>query len=102
MQTFLSVVGFSEQYVYLHTSLYQAVNVLGIILFARFADSGNVLRRTAIVQLPGALLFLFYLPLCMTKEVGAAAYIWLLLISTIQSITFALHTVCEYKVSGWT
>lgn len=97
MQTFLSTVGFSEQHIYIHASLFQAVNVLTILFCARFADTRNVLRRTAIVQLPGALLFLFYLPLCILKGVSTAAYVWLLVISVLQSVTFALHTICEYK-----
>lgn len=98
MQTFLSVTGFSEKQIYLHASLFQAVNVLTILLCARFADRGNIIRRTAVVQIPGALLFLFYLPLCFLENVSAAAYLWLLLISVVQSVTIALHTICEYKI----
>ena len=97
MQTFLSTVGFPEQQIYLHASLFQAVNVLTILLCARFADSGNLLRRTAIVQIPCGLLFLFYLPLCILNDVSSAAYLWLLLISVFQAVTIALHTICEYK-----
>ena len=97
MQTFLSTTGFSEKYIYFHASLFQAVNVLTILFCARFADSGNVIRRSAIVQIPGALLFLFYLPLCILKDVSVTAYLWLLLISVLQSATIALHTICEYK-----
>ena len=96
MQTFLSVSGFSEQHIYIHASLFQAVNVLVILVCARFADK-NALRRTAIVQIPGALLFLCYLPLCIWKGASTVAYVWLLLICLFQSVTFALHTVCEYK-----
>lgn len=98
MQTFLSITGFSEQHIYIHASLFQAVNVLTILLCARFADKGNVLRRTALVQIPGGLLFLFYIPLCILQEVSTEAYLWLLLVSLLQSVTFALHTICEYKV----
>ena len=97
MQTFLSITGFSEQHIYIHASLFNAVNVLTILFCARFADTGNVIRRSAIVQIPGGLLFLFYLPLCMIHNVTVSAYIWLLLISILQSVTFALHTICEYK-----
>jgi len=97
MQTFLSTTGFSEQHIYIHASLFQAVNVLTILLCARFADKGNVLRRTALVQIPGGLLFLFYLPLCMLRQVSTTAYVWLLLVSLLQSVTLALHTICEYK-----
>lgn len=97
IQTFLSTIGFSEQHIYMHASLFQAVNVLTILLCARFADTGCVLRRTAIVQIPGALLFLMYLPLCIKQDSSAAAYVWLIAISVFQSVTFALHTICEYK-----
>lgn len=97
MQTFLSITGFSEKYIYFHASLFQAVNVLTILFCARFADTGNVIRRSAIVQIPGALLFLFYLPLCVLNDVSTASYLWLLLISVLQSVTIALHTICEYK-----
>ena len=99
MQTFLSVTGFSEQYIYLHASFFQAVNILVIFLCARFADRGNPIRRAAIVQIPGALLFLLYLPLCILKNVSLFSYLWLLLISLLQSAAIALHTVCEYKTS---
>ena len=98
MQTFLSVTGFSEKHIYIHASLFQAVNVLVILLCARFADRGNVLRRAALVQIPGGLLFLFYLPLCILQGVSTAAYVWLLLVSLLQSVTLALHTICEYKM----
>lgn len=97
MQTFLNATGFSEQHIYIHASLFQAVNVLVILLCARFADRGNVLRRAAVVQIPGALLFLCYLPLCIVQGASTAAYVWLLLVSLLQSVTLALHTVCEYK-----
>ncbi|MBR5311660.1 MAG: MFS transporter [Clostridia bacterium] len=97
MQTFLSITGFPEKYIYFHASLYQAVNVLTILFCARFADTGNVIRRSAIVQIPGALMFLFYLPLCMLNDVSTISYLWLLLISVLQSVTIALHTICEYK-----
>ncbi len=97
MQTFLNVIGFSERHIYLHATLFQAVNVMTILLCARFADNKSVLKRTAIVQIPGALLFLFYLPLCLLKNVTTIAYVWLLAISVLQSIVLALHTICEYK-----
>ena len=98
MQTFLSSIGFSGQQIYMHATLFQAVNVLTILLCARFADTKSVLLRAALIQLPGGLLFLGYLPLCLARDVSAAAYLWLLIISVLQSTVFALHTVCEYKV----
>lgn len=98
IQTFLASIGFSEKSIYIHASVYQAVNVITILLFSRFADSKNVLHRAAMVQIYGGLLFLFYLPLCLTSNVSPTIFVWLLLISTVQSVIFALHTVCEYKI----
>ena len=45
MQTFLSVLGFSEQEVYIHSTVLQAANVLTILIGARFADRGNIFKR---------------------------------------------------------
>ena len=98
MQTFLSSIGFSEQQIYMHATLFQAVNVITILLCSRFADTKKVLLRTALIQIPGAILFLGYLPLCLSRNVSAESYVWLLVISFLQSAAFALHTVCEYKV----
>ena len=98
MQTFLSGIGFSDGQIYTHATLFQAVNVVMILLCARFADTPKVLLRTALIQLPGALLFLGYVPLCLAQNAAAESYLWLLLISILQSAVFALHTVCEYKI----
>ena len=98
MQTFLNSIGFSEQQIYMHATLFQALNVLTILLCSRFADTKKVLLRTALIQIPGAILFLGYLPLCLSRNVSAGSYVWLLVISVLQSAAFALHTVCEYKV----
>jgi MFS family permease len=98
MQTFLSSIGFSEQQIYMHATLFQALNVITILLCSRFADTKKVLLRTALIQIPGATLFLGYLPLCLSHNVSAESYVWLLVISIMQSAAFALHTVCEYKV----
>ena len=98
MQTFLSGIGFSEGQIYTHATLFQAVNVLMILLCSRFADTPRILLRAAVIQLPGALLFLGYLPLCFSKQAEVQSYLWLLFISVLQSAVFALHTVCEYKV----
>ena len=71
MQTFLSSIGFSEQQIYMHATLFQAVNVITILLCSRFADTKKVLLRTALIQIPGAILFLGYLPLCLSRNVSA-------------------------------
>ena len=56
MQTFLASIGFSSQWIYIHTSIVQAVNILTISLCSTWADRGNVIKRTAFVELPYALL----------------------------------------------
>ena len=47
MQTFLASIGFSSQWIYIHTSIVQAVNILTISLCSTWADRGNVIKRTA-------------------------------------------------------
>lgn len=70
IQTFLVYIGMSAERIYIHTTVTGAVNVLVILLFARFADRGSLIRRTASAQLAGGVLFLCYLPLCF--EIGRA------------------------------
>lgn len=98
MQTFLSSIAMDADKIYLHTSAVGAVNVAVILLFSRFADTVNVIRRTALVILSGAALFLFYLPLCFNEKATAFSFILLLTAGCIQSVTTALHTVCDYKL----
>lgn len=98
MQTFLSVIGMSPENIYIHTSAVGAVNVIIILLFARFADSGRLMLRCTLVQLTGAILFLFYLPLCIMNGASAACFILLIAAGCMQSVTTALHTVCDYKL----
>ncbi len=82
----------------MHTAVTGAVNVIIILLFAHFADSGRLIFRTAAVQGAGGILFLFYLPLCFTEGAGLTEFILLLAVSVMQSVTTALHTVCDYKL----
>lgn len=98
MQTFLTVIGMSSEQIYIHTSLVGAVNVIIILLFARFADHSGLLLRCALVQLTGAVLFLCYLPLCIMNGAPTAGFILLLTAGCLQSVTTALHTVCDYKL----
>ena len=46
MQTFLSTLGFSERWIYLHSTLVQATSMLTILIGVRFADK-NLLARAA-------------------------------------------------------
>ncbi len=98
MQTFLTVLGMSAQKIYIHTTAVGAVNVMIILLFARFADKGNLMKRCGAVQFSGAVLFLFYLPLCFCDGGGVLPFVLLLTVSILQSVTTALHTVCDYKL----
>ena len=98
IQTFLTYIGFSASRVYLHSTVIQAVNVLIILLFARFADTKSIIKRSLISQLTGAVLFFAYIPLCIGKNADMLSFIFLLAVSILQAVTSALNTVCEYKL----
>ena len=98
MQTFLASIGFSSRWIYIHTSLVQAVNILTISLFSTWADRGSVIKRNALVELPYALLYLLYIPLCLWKSPSLASFLMLTGICLLQSICIALWTICEYKL----
>ena len=98
MQTFLASIGFSSQWIYIHTSIVQAVNILTITLCSTWADQGSVIRRTAFVELPYALLYIFYIPLCLWKSASLMSFLLLTGICLLQSVCIALWTVCEYKL----
>lgn len=98
MQTFLASIGFSSQWIYIHTSIVQIVNVLTISLCSTWADRGSVIKRTAFVELPYALLYLLYIPLCLWKSASLASFCILTAICLLQSVCIALWTICEYKL----
>ena len=98
MQTFLASIGFSSQWIYIHTSVVQAVNILTISLCSTWADRGNVIKRTAFVELPYAVLYLLYIPLCIWKSASLMSFVMLTGICLCQSICIALWTICEYKL----
>ena len=98
MQTFLASIGFSSQWIYIHTSVVQAVNILTISLCSTWADRGSVIKRTAFVELPSALLYLLYIPLCIWKSASLLSFVMLTGICLCQSVCIALWTVCEYKL----
>ena len=98
MQTFLASIGFSSRWIYIHTSIVQVVNVTTISLCSTWADRGNVIKRTAMVELPYALLYLCYIPLCIWKSPSLLSFCILTGICLLQSICIALWTVCEYKL----
>ena len=98
MQTFLASIGFSSQWIYIHTSIVQAVNILTISLCSTWADRGSVIKRTAFVELPYALLYLLYIPLCLWKSASLMSFLLLTGICLLQSVCIALWTICEYKL----
>lgn len=98
MQTFLGSLGFSSRWIYIHTSLVQAVNILTISGFSTWADRGSVIKRTALVELPYALLYLLYIPLCIWRSPSLVSFLMLTGICVLQSVCIALWTICEYKL----
>ena len=98
MQTFLASIGFSSQWIYIHTSIVQAVNILTISLCSTWADRGSVIKRTAFVELPYALLYILYIPLCLWKSASLMSFLLLTGICLLQSVCIALWTICEYKL----
>lgn len=98
MQAFLSSLGFSSELIYIHSTVVQAVNVLVIFWCSQWADNGNIVKRTALVELPYAVLYLCYLPICLWKSHSIETFLVLTGISAVQSVALALYTVCEYKL----
>lgn len=98
MQTFLASIGFSSRWIYIHTSIVQVVNVMTISLCSTWADHGSVIKRTAMVELPYALLYLLYIPLCLWKSPSLLSFCILTGICLLQSVCIALWTICEYKL----
>ena len=98
MQTFLASIGFSSQWIYIHTSIVQIINVMTISLCSTWADQGSVIKRTAMVELPYALLYLLYIPLCIWKSPSLLSFCMLTGICLMQSVCIALWTICEYKL----
>lgn len=98
MQTFLASLGFSSRFIYIHTTLVQTANILTSSLCSQWADRGSVIKRSAICEIPHALLYLCYIPLCLWKSASLSSFVILTGICLLQSACIALYTVCEYKL----
>jgi len=98
MQTFLASLGFSSRFIYINTTLVQAANILTSSLCAQWADRGSVIKRSAICEIPHALLYLCYIPLCLWKSPSFTSFALLTGICLLQSACIALYAVCEYKL----
>ena len=98
MQAFLSSLGFSSELIYIHTTVVQTMNVIVIFLCSQWADNGNIIKRTALVEIPYAALYLCFLPICLWKSNSIETFLILTGVSALQSVALALYTVCDYKL----
>ena len=98
MQAFLASLGFPSRFLYLHSTLTQGANIFTIFLCSRWADRGSIIRRSALIQLPHALLYLCLIPLCLWQSSSMGSFLILTGICLLQSVFLALYTVCEYKL----
>ena len=98
MQTFLASLGFSSRFIYINTTLVQTANILTSSLCSQWADRGSVIKRSAVCEIPHALLYLCYIPLCLWKSPSFTSFAILTGICLLQSGCIALYTVCEYKL----
>ena len=98
MQTFLASLGCSSRFIYINTTLVQTANILTSSLCAQWADRGSVIKRSAICEIPHALLYLCYIPLCLWKSPSFTSFALLTGICLLQSGCIALYTICEYKL----
>lgn len=98
MQTFLASLGFSSRFIYINTTLVQMANILTSFLCAQWADRGSVIKRSAICEIPHAILYLLYIPLCLWKSASVTSFLLLTGICLLQSVCIALYTICEYKL----
>ena len=97
MQTFLASIGFSSRMIYIHTTIVQSVNILTISMCSSWADRGNVIKRAALIELPYALLYLLYIPLCLWMSSSPLSFCTITGICLLQTVFLALWTVCEYN-----
>jgi hypothetical protein len=98
MQAFLASLGFPSRFLYLHSTFTQGANILTIFLCSRWADRGSIIRRSALIQLPHAVLYLCFIPLCLWQSPSLESFLALTGICLLQSVFLALYTVCEYTL----
>lgn len=98
MQTFLASLGFPSEWIYISNALVQAANMLTLSLCSQWTDKGSIIKCSVISQIPHAVLYLLYIPLCIWKSASLSAFAALTLISLLQTVCISLYTVCEYKL----
>ena len=97
MQTFLAALGFAPALIYVHTTVLQAVCIATIMLTSKWADKGNVIKRSTLCQIPLGLMFIVYIPIAIMREATLPIYALLIGAGVIQQVSMGLHAVCEYK-----
>ena len=98
MQTFLASLGFPSEWIYINNALMQVANILSLSLCSQWTDKRNIIKCSVIAQVPHAVLYLLYLPLCIMRSPSFYSFAALTLISLLQTVCIALYTVCEYKL----
>lgn len=97
-QTFLISLGFSSSDIYINNTIMQSAMLIVTPLCSKWADKGNIIKRAALVQLPTAVLLLFYLPICINHDGSPGAFWYLTGCSFLQVVFISLYTVVEYKL----
>ena len=96
MQTFLASLGLSAEWIYIHATVTQAVNVAMLLLGSRWVRADNAVARYAAVSVPYALLFAAVLPFCFRQSPSADTFIYLVIIGALQAAAIGLRTVSSY------
>ena len=96
MQTFLATLGLPASWIYIHATVTQAVNVLTLLLTARWVKADNAIARNALATIPYGLLFLAVIPFCLRQSATPETFLWLIIIGALQATAIGLRTVCTY------
>ena len=96
-QTFLSGLGFSSQQIYILSTVSTVTNIMTVMVTSQWGDRGNVLKKIALIQVPLAAVYLFYIPMCIWKSASPEAFWILMTIGLLQAVCVALHSVCCYR-----
>ncbi len=98
MQTFLASLGFPSEWIYINNALIQAANMLTLSLCSQWTDKHSIIKCSILSQIPHAVLYLLYIPLCMMRSATFSAFATLTMISLLQTVCISLYTICEYKL----
>lgn len=102
LQTFLASLGFSSRLIYINATIIQFVNLLATSALSRSADNKDIIKHSARVQIPAAVMFLCFLPLCIWNNASTTTYLYLTLVCVLHTVFNSLYVVCEYKLPYFT